>query len=255
MLNDRLNRSSLTGSTRVVIVAVLLAITGAVAAAQNVYTTFSGTVADQQGARISGVTLVLTNAERQAKYEVKTNQAGSFEFVGLPSGVYQLEVAGLGFRKVSEEIKVAAPGVQRNVVLQIGSLSETITVGFNPADPADPAPSPKSEIKEKPAPDHSGCVASPEGGRIVAPRKLKDVAPVYPVSLRSAATEGTVVMQGRIGLDGFITDIQVLGEAHPELVNAAVEAVREWKYSPTLLNCAPVEPAITVTTRFMRMGK
>jgi hypothetical protein len=73
------------------------------------------------------------------------------------------------------------------------------------------------------------------------------------VNLRGTGTNATVVLQGRIALDGFITDISVVGDAHPDFANAAITAVREWYYSETLLNCAPVEPGMTITTNFKGM--
>ena len=82
------------------------------------------------------------------------------------------------------------------------------------------------------------------------PKKLRDFAPTYPVNLRGTGTSGSVVMQARIALDGFLTDIRVVGDAHPDLANAAVAAVREWHYSETLLNCAPVEVGMTITANF-----
>lgn len=251
MLNRHLNRNPLGRSTRAAIVVALLCLTAAIAAAQNVYTSFTGSIADEQGGRIPNVTLVLSNPQRQAKYEVKSNAAGEFEFVGLPPGDYELSVAALGFRKITENVKIAAPGVRRNFILEIGSLQESITVSFGPEDRTPASANSGARVNEKPMPAPKECVASAEGGRIVPPRKIKDVNPIYPASMGAAGTEGTVVMEARIGLDGYITDMRVVGEPHPEFVSAAVTAVREWRYTPTLLNCAPVEPAITVTTRFL----
>ncbi len=68
--------------------------------------------------------------------------------------------------------------------------------------------------------------------------------------MRGTGTSGSVVMQARIALDGYLTDISVVGDAHPDLANAAVAAVREWRYSETLLNCAPVEVGMTITANF-----
>jgi TonB family protein len=253
MLNRQLNRNPLGRSTRAAIVVALLCLSAAIAAAQNVYTTFSGTIMDEQGGRIPDVTLGLLNPQRQAKYEVKSNKAGEFEFVGLPPGDYQLSVvSALGFRKFAENVKIAAPGVRRNVTLQIGSLEESITVRFDPEDKTRASANSGARINEKPMPSAPACVASGEGGRIVPPKKIKDVSPIYPEGMGAAGTEGTVVMEARIGLDGYLTDIRVVGDAHPEFVNATVTAIRDWRFTPTLLNCAPVEPAITVTTRFLK---
>ena len=74
--------------------------------------------------------------------------------------------------------------------------------------------------------------------------------PVYPVALRGTGTGGTVVMEGRIGLDGYIGDIRIIGDAHPELAHSAIAAVRDWRFTQTLLNCQPVEVTMTITTNF-----
>ena len=102
MLNNRLNRTPITGTTRAAVFAVLLAMTVAVAAAQSAYFSFSGTVADESSRGVPGTTLVLANEQRQMKYEVKSNEAGRFEFVGLPAGEYGLLVRGLGFQDVKD---------------------------------------------------------------------------------------------------------------------------------------------------------
>jgi hypothetical protein len=189
------------------------------------------------------------------KYEVKTNEAGRFEFVGLPAGEYGLEAKGLGFQTLEDVITISGRNLQRNIALKLGTLQETITVGFSPSDKAvdDRAPQPPPRVKEGPMPAPKECVASAAGGRIVPPRKIRDVSPVYPVALRGTGTAGTVLMEGRIGLDGYIGDIRIIGDAHPELVHAAIAAVRDWRYTQTLLNCQPVEVTMTITTNFKQM--
>ena len=57
-------------------------------------------------------------------------------------------------------------------------------------------------------------------------------------------------MDGHIGLDGFIRDLQVRNEAHPDFASAALSAVSQWQWDQTLLNCVPVEVPITVTVKF-----
>lgn len=255
MLNNRLNRTPITGTTRAAIFAVLLAMTVAVAAAQSAYFSFSGTVADESSRGIPGTTLVLTNEQRQMKYEVKTNEAGRFEFVGLPAGEYGLLVRGLGFQEVKDVITISGRNLQRNIALKLGTLQETITVTFNPAEgPGDArAPQPAPRVKEVELKAPKECVASSAGGQIVPPKKIRDVAPIYPVALRGTGTSGTVVMEARIGTDGYVNDIRLIGDAQPELAHSAIAAVRDWRYTQTLLNCQPVEVTMTVTTNFKQM--
>jgi hypothetical protein len=57
-------------------------------------------------------------------------------------------------------------------------------------------------------------------------------------------------LKARIGLDGYLTDITVERESHPEFASAAVVAVREWMFSETLLNCEPVSVGMTITVNF-----
>ena len=89
------------------------------------------------------------------------------------------------------------------------------------------------------------------GGQIRAPIRIRDARPQYPPTLHGTGTEGVVVMDGHIGLDGFIRDLQVRNQVHPDFASAAISAVSEWQWDQTLLNCVPVEVFITVTAKFM----
>jgi TonB family protein len=95
------------------------------------------------------------------------------------------------------------------------------------------------------------CRVSTGGGHIKPPRKLKDVRPVYPQQLRDAGIAGKVELRATIGIDGSVRDVQVIQSVHPELDAAAVDAVRQWKFDETLLNCAPVDVVMNVTVNFV----
>ena len=90
------------------------------------------------------------------------------------------------------------------------------------------------------------------GGNIRPPRKLQDVRPVYPPKMRDAGLEGVVPLEATgIGRDGSIQSLRVLtAQVHPDFAHAAMEAVRQWRFAPTLLNGAAVEVAMTVTVKF-----
>ena len=90
----------------------------------------------------------------------------------------------------------------------------------------------------------------PIGGNIRVPRKLRDVRPEYPTALRIDGARGTVVLHGRIGISGMLEDLRVVSTPHAEFANAAVEAVRQWEYDPTLLNCVAVDIPVTITVNF-----
>lgn len=89
------------------------------------------------------------------------------------------------------------------------------------------------------------------GGRIMEPRKIKDVKPVYPALAQSARVFGTVVIEATIGTDGKVTDAKVV-RSIPLLDQAALDAVRQWEYLPTMLNGVPVPVVVTVTINFTR---
>ena len=85
------------------------------------------------------------------------------------------------------------------------------------------------------------------GGNIKAPRKLNHVPPQYPQAMADAGLEGVVPVEAVIGKDGSVTAVRVVSaQVHPEFARAAENAVREWKFSPTLLNGVAVEVRMTV---------
>jgi protein TonB len=87
------------------------------------------------------------------------------------------------------------------------------------------------------------------GGHIVPPRKIVDVQPIYPPLAQMAHVEGVVVLEAIIGTAGEVEDVRVLRSV-PLLDQAALDAVRQWRYTPTLLNGVPVRVIMTVTVNF-----
>ena len=80
-------------------------------------------------------------------------------------------------------------------------------------------------------------------------RPIHRVEPVYPVLARQMRVAGVVELQGVIGTDGRIHELKVLS-GHPMLVKAAVDAVSQWIYAPTILNGQAVEVAAPITVNF-----
>ena len=252
MLDRHLDRGRISGITRTAIFLLLLGATAALAAAQGSFVSVSGRISDEQGRGVQGVAVVLVNEARQASYQVKSNANGEYEFVGLPAGEYSLQAAGSGFQALKETLTIGSQNLQRSYTLKLGTLQETITLAFSPRDtatePANDTPSVGKLYEVKKA----ECATSPEGGRIKPPKKIRDARPYYPAALRGVWTEGTVKMEARIGIDGFVADVRVVGDAQPDLAQSAIAAVREWRYTETLLNCAPVEVTMNVTVNFER---
>ena len=90
------------------------------------------------------------------------------------------------------------------------------------------------------------------GGLIREPRKIVSVAPVYPDIARAAKIEGLVILEATIDERGIVTDARVL-RSIPLLDAAALAALKQWRYTPTLLNGVPVRVLMTVTFSF-RLG-
>jgi periplasmic protein TonB len=82
---------------------------------------------------------------------------------------------------------------------------------------------------------------------------IKKVTPNYPQLAKQARIQGTVVLQAEISKDGTIQNLQLIS-GHPMLAPAAIEAVRQWRYKPYLLNGEPVAVETTVQVNFSLSG-
>ena len=82
---------------------------------------------------------------------------------------------------------------------------------------------------------------------------IRKVQPTYPPLARAARIQGTVVLQAVISKEGGIENLRVLA-GHPMLVPAAIEAVRQWRYRPYILNNEPVEVETQITVNFALGG-
>jgi len=87
------------------------------------------------------------------------------------------------------------------------------------------------------------------GGGIAPPTKIRDAAPIYPAIAQAARVQGVVIIEATIDTDGAVVDARVLRSV-ALLDQAALEAVRQWRYMPTRLNGQPVAVVMTVTVRF-----
>ena len=82
---------------------------------------------------------------------------------------------------------------------------------------------------------------------------IRRVQPVYPPLARSARVQGSVVLSALISKAGTMENLRVLS-GHPMLVEAAIEAVRQWRYRPYILNAEPIEVETQITVSFSLTG-
>ena len=255
MLNERTNRTPLTRAARLGIVAALSAVAIAVASAQGAFSTFSGTVFDPTNGFLPGVTMTLTNTASGAKHEIKSDRTGHFEFVGLPPGAYSLQAILPGFSVLSGTLDLTGRDVQRDVTLKIGSLQETISVWASRgnASPVTAAPAAVRRQAHDTTMVMKECAettakAGTLGGNLRQPSKLVDRKPVYPEQL--VGTGGHVVFEARIGPDGMIADLQTVEASNPDFEQSAAAAIRQWEFTPTLLNCVAIEVPMKIDVTF-----
>jgi len=110
-----------------------------------------------------------------------------------------------------------------------------------------PPPPPPPAVEKKPEPDTPKAVQV--GGDVQAAKLIRKVAPVYPPLARQARIQGVVSLRAVIAEDGSIKQLQLLN-GHPLLTEAAIQAVRQWLYRPTLLNNRPVQVITQIEVRF-----
>jgi protein TonB len=87
------------------------------------------------------------------------------------------------------------------------------------------------------------------GGGVQSAKLVFGPRPAYPHTALITRTQGTVRIQAIIGRDGSISNLQVLS-GHPLLIEAARQAVQQWRYQPTLLNGEPVEVITEIDVNF-----
>jgi protein TonB len=87
------------------------------------------------------------------------------------------------------------------------------------------------------------------GGQVQQARLISQPKPLYPPLAKQARIQGTVRLEAIISKTGTIEELKVIS-GHPLLVQAALEAVKQWRYQPTFLNNEPVEVATTIDVNF-----
>jgi periplasmic protein TonB len=125
-------------------------------------------------------------------------------------------------------------GIEGGVV---GGAIGGIATGAPPPPPPPPAP--------KPVPQGPIRV----GGQIKAPLLVNRVNPAYPAVAQSAQVEGSVILEATVGKDGRVQTVRVV-RGHALLEQAAITAVKQWRYEPLALNGEPVPFILTVTLNF-----
>jgi TonB family protein len=197
----------------------------------------TGTIYDVSGGVLPGVQVTLIDANENT-WTATSNASGRFELPSVSEGRYVLAVTLAGFRALRQDFELRnARDWDRAITLQVGELQETITVRGSRVSAPEPSVALNQPVRI--------------GGNVRAPTKVRDVRPVYPAAMREAGLTGDVPIEAIIGRDGTVSSVRVLSaQVHPDFAIAAVDAVRQWRFSPTLLNGVPVEVVMRVSVRF-----
>lgn len=129
----------------------------------------------------------------------------------------------------------SSSGIGRGRTVPTDDIGTLMGSGLTTAEPAPLPPAPKQPVRL-----HSG---------IRAPRKVVDVPPVYPELARRIRQEGIVILEATIDERGLVQNTSVLRSV-PYLDQAAVDAVRQWRFEPARLNDQPLPVIMTITVRF-----
>ncbi|MBI3695035.1 MAG: TonB family protein [Acidobacteria bacterium] len=192
----------------------------------------SGTVFDPSGGVVPDAAVSVVQIETGSAQSAKTNAQGDFSVSGLGAGRYQLEVRSLGFA-LFRQVVDAGEATRVFPVLQLGAVRETVDVTV---DLQQPAPAGPRRVRV--------------GGNVQAARLLAAAKPQYPESARARGAQGTILLQAVMLTDGSLDGLRVLSAPDAELAEAAMDAVKQWRYRPTLLNGQPVEVVTTIAINY-----
>jgi TonB family protein len=190
--------------------------------------TITGSVYDQNGKVVSNAHVSIVNPDTSVAQETTTTADGKFAFDNLGAGSYILHIDKPQFAGLYREFNVQEDtNVQRGLVLQAAATSATNAVGkTGPVEP----------IRVR--------------GEVAENNLTNKVTPVYPAAAKQAHVQGTVRLNVTISKEGTPEDIRVVSSPSEDLTKSALEAVRQWRYRPTLLNGEPVEITTDVIVNY-----
>jgi TonB family protein len=202
--------------------------------------TIIGIVTDPTGAVVARAQVIASNSQGGNKEIGTSDLAGNFTLSNIPAGAYSMEVLVPGFAVSHANVNLANGEVaSAPVKLKVSGAGEQITV--------------VAAGVPKPMTSSSGGTGRRirVGGNVQAANLLQQVRPVYPGALQAAGIEGTVLLEAVISKDGAPASLTPRNTSvDPAFISAAMDAVRQWRYRPALLNGEPIEVLTTIQVDF-----
>lgn len=180
----------------------------------------------------------------------RTLVVGKAERIVQTSGGLEIAATLLSFTNATATVKIRIeqPEKKPNEAQIVVTRGSRATIGGR-----DGEPTPYFVLVIEPWPEGLARVGD-EG--VTSPEITNKVNPVYPESARTAGTQGVVVLEAVIDTMGSVSNVRSIKGEAPELVQAAIEAVRQWRYKPARdAKGQPVAVRLTVTLSFMLQGR
>jgi TonB family protein len=207
----------------------------------------AGIILDPSGALVPRASVTASNADLHLTMVKTTDDAGRYSLAPLPPGRYNVEVRARGFdRVILPNVKVQPQSqVALNLHLRVGEVNQSLTVASKPLAAALPPPPPQTF--DTPASAPVGPIRVSSG--TAAGMAISQPPPVYPAAAKAAHVQGVVILKAVISKEGTIENLQVVS-GPPLLVTSALDAVKQWRYKPYLLNGEPTAVQSTINVNY-----
>ena len=185
----------------------------------------SGKLHDQRRMAASNVTIILLDATGTTRDMTVTDSAGAFEFARLSAGEYGLETSSTVYGAVPKQsITIKNQAVKVNLIIP--------DAGPSPVDERSTA---RIHVEE-----HAQTA-----------KLVRSVKAIYPESAKRHLSQGAVQLQTFIGGNGSVMAARVINtDIDPDLAKAAIDAVKQFRYQPTVIDGNPVEVISQLTVFF-----
>lgn len=193
--------------------------------------TITGSVADTSGAPLADVQVHLSNPDTGAKQDIATGADGRFNLEGSGAGQYILRLEKPGFVSIFRVFDLKGDS----------KMDREFTMTPEGGEP----------VPDKVVDSTDGQPKVVRvGGEAEESNLTTKVQPIYPAAAKAARVQGSVRIEATISKDGVPVELRVISSPSDELSQSAIEAVRQWRYRPTLLNGNPIQVVTEVLINY-----